>query len=157
MFPAVAAITATAPAHEGPVEKEVTGKNSELLMSNQPYRVAILCVGLLCGLLAGKGMAQSAGGTGTAEVKDHGPQQVLGPGVRQNVVSIEKVMGEIHQLMSHSALTPQQATEVSNMLLRLGFMMQEMSGPQREKLAPQNERELQEIRRKIETLRRQVQ
>jgi hypothetical protein len=126
-------------------------------MSKQPYRVAILCLCLLAGLLAVNAVAQPAGGTGAAAVKDHGPQQVLGPGVRQNVVSIEKVMGEIHRLMSQSALTPQQATEVSNMLVRLGFMMQEMSGPQREKLAPRNERELQEIRRKIETLRRQLQ
>ena len=125
-------------------------------MNNQPYRVAILCLCLLFGLFAGIAMAQSVGGPGSAEVKDHGPKQVFGPGVRQNVVTIEKVMGEIHQLMSHSELTAQQATEVSNMLLRLGFMIQEMSGPQREKLAPRNERELQEIRRKIEALRQQL-
>ena len=123
-------------------------------MNNQPYRVALLCLCLLFGIFADNARAQSAGGP--AEVKDHGPQQVFGPGVRQNVVSIEKVMGEIHQLMSHSELTAQQATEVSNMLLRLGFMIQEMSGPQREKLAPRNARELQEIRRKIEALRLQL-
>lgn len=123
-------------------------------MSNQPHRVAILCLCLLVGLLADNVVAQSAGGP--AEVKDHGSKQVFGPGVRQNVVSIEKVMGEIHQLMSHSELTAQQATEVSNMLLRLGFMIQEMSGPQREKLAPRNERELQAIRRKIKALTQQL-
>jgi hypothetical protein len=123
-------------------------------MSNQPHLVAILCLCLLVGLWADNAVAQSVGGP--AEVKSHGPKQVFGPGVRQNVVSIEKVMGEIHQLMSHSELTAQQATEVSNMLLRLGFMIQEMSGPQREKLAPRNERQLQAIRRKIEALRQQL-
>jgi hypothetical protein len=119
-------------------------------------RQIILLICLVVSVSAGLVFAQSAGSPKLPEKGDHAGQPVIGPGVKHNIFSIEEVMREIHQLMFQGQFTPRQDTEVSEMMLRLGIMMQEMSGPQREKLARKHEQELKEIRRRIEVLRQQL-
>jgi hypothetical protein len=117
--------------------------------------VLLLC--LLVTAYAGLALAQPAGSPNPPVKSDHITQPMIGPGLKHNMVSIEKVMREIHQLMFQGLLTPQQATEVSGMMARLGIMMQEMGSPQGEKLAQKHEQQLQEIRRRIEILKQQLQ
>jgi hypothetical protein len=118
-------------------------------------RVLLLC--LMATAYAGLALAQPAGSPNPPLKSDQVSQSLIGPGVERNVVSIEKVMGEIHQLMFQGPFTPQQATEVSKMMTRLGIMMHEMSSPQREKLAQKHEQELREMRRQIEIIKQQMQ
>ena len=125
-------------------------------MSKHPLSLTLLCIFLLVGTFADKTLAQAAGAQGQAETKKPTAKPVIGQGVKHNLLSIEKVMREIHQLMFQGQFTPRQATEVSGMMVRLGQMMQEMSGPQRAKLAQQHEKELQEIRHRIEIIRQQL-
>jgi hypothetical protein len=125
-------------------------------MSNRLYRLGILCLCLLIGTFADKTLAQPAGVPSPPEGKHLAQKQVIGQGVKHNFVSIEKVMREIHQLMFQGQFTPKQDTEVSEMMTRLGIMMQEMSGSRGEKLAEKHEQELLEIRRRIEIIRQQL-
>jgi hypothetical protein len=101
-------------------------------------------------------VAQPAIGSSSQEVGERGRQSAIGPGVQDNIIATEKVMRQIHQLMFLGQFTPNQATEVTEMMTRLGVMMQEMSGPQGEKLAEKHEQELKEIRRRIELIKQQL-
>jgi hypothetical protein len=120
------------------------------------HRTAILLLCLLVGAYASPALAQPAGGQRPQEPQARGRQPGIGPGVQQNIVSVEKVMREIHQLMFQGPFTPPQATEVSEIMIRLGVMLQEMSGPQREQLAPKHEEELNEIRARVDKIRKQL-
>lgn len=117
---------------------------------------ALLGLSLLVGLLPAAALAYPASGAGSPETKNPGQKQLIGPGVKHNLGSIAKVMGEIHQLRFQGPFTPQQDTEVSRMMIRLGTMMHEMSGPQRDELAAKHEQELQEIRHRVEILKQQL-
>jgi hypothetical protein len=105
-------------------------------------RSAILLICLVACAFAGIAVAQPSSGPSPQEVGERGRQPVIGPGIQHNIVSIEKMMRELHLLMHQGEFTPKQATAVSEMMIRLGAMMQEMSGPQGEQLAPKHEREL---------------
>jgi hypothetical protein len=116
--------------------------------------LVLLCVCLLAGTFTDKTLAQPS--PSHTETKKPAPKPVIGQGVKHNLLSVAKVMQEIHQLMFQGQFTPDQDTEVSTMMIQLGKMMQEMSGPQREKLAQQHEKELQEIHRHIEIIKQQL-
>lgn len=111
---------------------------------------------LMAGAFIGIAVAQPASGPNSQQVSERGRQSVIGPGLQHNIVAIEKVMGEIHQLMFQGQFTPRQATEVTEMMTRLGVMMQEMGGPGGEKLAEKHEQQLREIRRRIEIIKQQL-
>jgi hypothetical protein len=116
--------------------------------------IPLIC--LVASVYAGLALAQPAGSPAPQVQGDRASQTIIGPGVKHNIVSIEKVMREIHQLMFQGQFTPRQDTEVTEMMTRLGVMMQEMSGPQGEKLAEKHEQELKEIRRRIEIIKQQL-
>jgi hypothetical protein len=113
-------------------------------------RGAIMFLCLMTGIFPGKALAQAASGLSPPAGDARSQKAVIGQSVKHNILEVEKVMGEIHQLMFQGQFTPRQATEVSEMMTRLGVMMQEMSRPQGEKLAEKHEQELKEIRRRIE-------
>jgi hypothetical protein len=119
-------------------------------------RNTIFSICLMASALAGITFAQPAGGPSPQKLGQPGHQSIIGPGVQHNIGSVEKVMLEIHQIMHQGPLTPKQDTEISNMMIRLGAMLQEMSGPQREGLAQRHEQELREIRRRLEVIQQQV-
>lgn len=84
------------------------------------------------------------------------PQPVIGPGVQHNMGDLAIMMDELHLLMFEGPFTAKQATEVSDMMLRLSVMMKEMSGPDRERLAAQHEQELKDMRRRVEEIREMI-
>ncbi len=118
--------------------------------------VATLLVGLMAGTFTGTALAQPAAGPGKQGQKESAQPSAIGPEVWHNMVSMEKMMREIHLLMHQGLFTPRQATEVTDMMTRLDIMMHEMGGPQGEKLARQHEQELQEMRRRIEIIKQQM-
>jgi hypothetical protein len=120
-------------------------------------RSAILLVCLMAVAVTGITVAQPARGAGSQEVGERGRQPVIGPGVQNNMIATEKVMREIHQLMFLGPFTPRQATEVTDMMTRLGVIMQEMAGPQADELAKKHDQELKEIRHRIKILKQQLQ
>lgn len=120
------------------------------------HRSAVLLVCLMAGAFAVIAVAPPAMGAGSQAVGAPGPQSVIGPGVQHNMIATEKVMREIHQLMFLGPFTPKQATEVTEMMTRLGIIMQEMSGPRADQLAQKHAQELKEIRRQIEILKQQL-
>jgi hypothetical protein len=117
---------------------------------------ALLCLSLLIGTLPLTVLTQPASGASSPKDKKPGQQELIGEGVRHNLLSIEKVMVEIHQLMLKGQFTPEQDSEISKMMIQLGTMMQEMSGPQCDKLAPKHEQELQKIRHRLEILKKSL-
>ncbi len=119
-------------------------------------RNTIFSICLMGWACAGIAHAQPAHTPVPQKLGEPGRQSIIGPGVQHNIVSIEKVMREIHQIMHQGQFTPKQDTEISDMMIRLGAMMQEMSGPQGEKLAKNHEQELKEIRRRIEIIKQQL-
>jgi hypothetical protein len=116
----------------------------------------IFYICLMAWACAGLAHAQPTNASIPQQLGEPSSQPIIGPGVQHNIISIEKVMREIHQLMFQGLFTAKQATEVSNMMISLGVMMQEMSGPQGEKLAEKHEQELKEIRRRIELIKQQL-
>ena len=125
-------------------------------MRNYLKCLVLLCLCLPVVIFTDTTLAQLASGPSHTETKKIAPKPLIGQGVKHNLLSVEKVMREIHQLMFQGQFTPDQDTEVSTMMIQLGKMMQEMSGPQREKLAQQHEKELQEIHRHIEIIKQQL-
>lgn len=125
-------------------------------MSNHKGRGVWWCLCLLLGLLPVIVFAYPASGVSAPQGQEPSQKQLISPGVKHNFVSVEKAMGEIHRLMFQGQFTPAQDTEISRMMIRLGTMMQEMSGPERDQLAPKHEQELQKILQQIESLKRSV-
>ncbi len=118
--------------------------------------MTILCMCLMVGIFAGAALAQLSGGPSPQELGDRGRQTVISPGVQHNIGTIAGMMREIHQMMHQGQFTQEQATEVSEMMTRLGAMMKEMSGPQGEQLAPKHELELEGMRRRVERIKQQL-
>jgi hypothetical protein len=119
-------------------------------------RGTLLCLSLLIGTLPVIALAYPASGASSPKGKNLGQKVVIGKGVKHNLASAAKVMEEIHQLMFKGQFTPEQDSEISKMMIRLGTMMQEMSGPEREKLAPKHEQELRKIRHQLEIIKQSV-
>jgi hypothetical protein len=97
--------------------------------------------------------AQPVRSPGPQEMGERRGQPVTRPGVQHNIGEIAALMRTIHQLLHLGPLTPKQATAVTEMMTRLGAMMQEMSRPHSEQLDRQHELELKEMRRRVESIK----
>ena len=104
-----------------------------------------LCVIVIVGL-AFSGLSYAQRGPG---------QPLISPGMQHNMGTIAGMMKEIHLLL-HQHLTPKQNEQISEMMIRLGAMMKEMSGPQGEQMARRHEQELKEMRRLVGTIEKQL-
>ena len=81
-------------------------------------RGAIMFLCLMTGIFPGKALAQAASGLSPPAGDARSQKAVIGQSVKHNILEVEKVMGEIHQLMFQGQFTPRQATEVSEMMTR---------------------------------------
>ena len=92
----------------------------------------------------------------SAAAQTNSGQPLIGPGVQHNMGEIAGMMKEIHLLLHEGHLTPRQNEQISEMMIRLGIMMKEMSGPQSEQAARQHEQELKDMRRRVGTIKKQL-
>lgn len=114
---------------------------------------AILLVLLMASAGPGPALAQTAGGAANTPA---GPQAPAAQGLRHNTGAMAEMMHDIHQMLHLGPLTPKQAEQLSEMMTRLGVMMQEMSRPQSEKYQDQHQRQLEEMKTRLEEIKNQL-
>lgn len=120
------------------------------------HTAAILLIFLLVSASPGEGLAQTTKGLKATEATVQGQQAPVPPGLQHNVGTLAGMMRDIHQLLHQGPLTPKQAQQVSDMMTRLGVMMQEMSGPQAEKYQSSHQRQLEEMKTQLEEIKKQL-
>jgi hypothetical protein len=103
-----------------------------------------------------KTLAQSEKGSNRPEAAAPGRQAPAAPGSQHNMRPLTEIMRKIHQLLHQGPLTPKQTGQVSDLMTRLGVMMQEMSGPQAEKYQSQHQRQLDEMKNQLEEIKNQL-
>lgn len=130
-------------------------KFPKLFVSPLCYMTVLILL-LLAWVFPGVAFAQSTRNS-TASAKSARPgQEVISPGLKHNIGDIAAMMLTIHKMLHLGPLTPKQDTAVSDMMIRLGVMMKEMSRPHGPELDRQHERELQEMRRRVEIIKKQL-
>lgn len=85
-----------------------------------------------------------------------GPQPFTDPDLPHTVGTMAGMMRDIHQMLHLGPLTPKEAQQVSDIMTRLGIMMQEMSGPQADKYRSQHQRQLEEMKTQLEEIKNQL-
>lgn len=115
--------------------------------------VAILLIFLMASAGPGPALAQTSSGSKAPEATVPGRQAPAAPGLQHNMGTLAEMMRDIHQLLHQGPLTPKQAGQVSDLMTRLGVMMQEMGGPQAEKYQGRHQRQLDEMKTQLEEIK----
>ncbi len=118
--------------------------------------VVILLIFLMASAGPQPGLTQTSGGPDVPQVKAQGLQASAAPSLQHDVGVMAEMMRDIHQLLHQGPLTPKQAGQVSDIMTRLGVMMQEISGPRAEKYQSQHQRQLQEMKKQLEEIKNQL-
>jgi len=108
----------------------------------------IILIFLMVSASPGEGLAQAAPGS-KAPRTVRGMQAASPPGLQHNMGALAGMMRDIHQLLHQGPLTSQQSQQVSDIMTRLGVMMQEMSGPQAERYQSRHQRQLEEMKAQL--------
>ena len=112
-------------------------------------REAIFLIFLIASASPRLGLAQTSGGSKAPEATGRGQQAMAAPGLQHNIGTLAEMMRDFHQLLHLGPLTPKQAGQLSDIMTRLGVMMQEMGGPDAEKYQSLHQRQLEEMKNAV--------